>query len=58
LYGWEKLFDQSYLGEEIRYQILTHKYRYIQGITIDAHKEILDNSQNNAILFLLSIPES
>jgi len=51
-----KKFDQSYLGEERRYRILTYRYGWIQGITINAHKQILDAFQNNAILLFYQLP--
>jgi len=46
----KKIFDWSYLSEERGYGILTHRYGYKALRTINMHKLILDDFQNNAIL--------
>ena len=50
---WDKNFDRSYLSEERRYGLLTHRYGFKALATINAHEQILDDFQNNRRYFVV-----
>ena len=53
---WDKNFDTSYVSQRRKKIWTSSSQVWIQSITINVHKQILDDFQNNAILLFYQLP--